>query len=152
MELLVSKDMYGIPIPLMIRNDSLSFKYENFIRVYHVYIKVWSRILGECLLVKKEPSNGVDKNTVAVIPLHSGGREEVVGHKPQNISKVVRFHCISLSLTKLCRNFNSVTTFTVHTFSSDFKFQVKMWQRERERDWGTKIGGQLKDSVNYYLK
>ena len=99
MELLVSKDMYGIPIPLMIRNDSLSFKYENFIRVYHVYIKVWSRILGECLLVKKEPSNGVDKNTVAVIPLHSGGREEVVGHKPQKISKVVRFHCISLSLS-----------------------------------------------------
>ena len=137
MELLVSKDMYGIPIPLMIRNDSLSFKYENFIRVYHVYIKVWSRILGECLLVKKEPSNGVDKNTVAVIPLHSGGREEVVGHKPQNISKVVRFHCLSLSLS-----LSLSLPFTVHTFSSDFKFQVKMWQRERERERQREIGGQ----------
>ena len=133
--------MYGIPIPLMIRNDSLSFKYENFIRVYHVYIKVWSRILGECLLVKKEPSNGVDKNTVAVIALHSGGREEVVGHKPQNISKVVRFHCLSLSLS-----LSLSLPFTVHTFSSDFKFQVKMWQRERERETERErereIGGQ----------
>ena len=78
MELLISKEMYEIPIPLLIRNDSLFFNYENFIRVYHMYIKVWSLLLGECLSGKKEPSNGVDKNAVAVIHLHSCGRERDV--------------------------------------------------------------------------
>ena len=43
-----------------------------------MYIKVWSLLLGECLSGKKEPSNGVDKNAVAVIHLHSCGREGVV--------------------------------------------------------------------------
>ena len=49
-------------------------------------------MLGECLFGKKEPSNRVDKNAVAVICLHSYGREEVVGHVPQNISKVAPLH------------------------------------------------------------
>ena len=39
-ELLISKDMYKIPITLLIRNNSFSFNYENFVSVYHVYIKV----------------------------------------------------------------------------------------------------------------
>ena len=41
------------------------------------------------LFGKKEPSNGVDKNAIAVICLNSFGREEVVGQVSQNISKVV---------------------------------------------------------------
>ena len=72
------KDKYEIPIPLLIRNDSLFFNYENFIRVCHMYIKVWSLLLGQCLSGKKEPSNGVDQNAVTVIHLHSCGREGVV--------------------------------------------------------------------------
>ena len=89
MELFISKNMYEIPIPLLIRNKSLSFNYENFIRWYRVYMKVSSPLLGECLFGKREPCNGVDKNAVAVICLNSCGREEVVGHVPQNILKVV---------------------------------------------------------------
>ena len=84
--------MYEIPIPLLIRNDSLSF---NFKRVYHVYMKVCGQLLGECLFGKKEPSNEVDKNAVAVICLHNCGRKEVVGYVPQNIRKVVPL-CLSL--------------------------------------------------------
>ena len=30
-------------------------------------MKVWGPFLGECLFCKKEPSNGVDKNAVAVV-------------------------------------------------------------------------------------
>ena len=52
-------------------------------------MKVWSPLLAECLFGKKELSNGVDKNAVTVILLNSCGREEVVGHEPQNISKVI---------------------------------------------------------------
>ena len=52
MELLISKGRHEIPIPILIRNHSFSFNYENFIRVYHVYMKAWSPLLGECLLRK----------------------------------------------------------------------------------------------------
>ena len=41
--------MYEIPIPLLIRNDSLSFNNENLIRGYHVYMEVWSPLLGKRL-------------------------------------------------------------------------------------------------------
>ena len=99
MELLISKNMYEIPIPLLIRNDSLSFTYINVLRGYHVYMKVWCPILDECLFGKKKTTNGVDKNAVAVICLNSCGRNEVVGHMPQNISKKVPLylclpHCL----------------------------------------------------------
>ena len=58
---------------------------------------------------KKEPSNKVDKN-VAVICLNSYGREEVVVHVPQSISKVVPLylslpHCyLELEVSKKCGN------------------------------------------------
>ena len=58
-------------------------------------MKACGQLLGECLFGKKEPSNEVDKNAVAVICLHNCGREEVVGHVPQNIPKVVPL-CLSL--------------------------------------------------------
>ena len=93
MELLISEDVYEIPIPVLIRNDSFSFNYENFIRGYHEYMKVWSPSLGECLFGKKEPTNVVDKNAVAVIRLNSCcGKGEVIDHVPQNISKVVTLY------------------------------------------------------------
>ena len=80
------------------RSDSSSFNHENFIKEYHVYIKVWSTLLGECLFGKKEQSNGVEKNAVAVIHLNSSGKKGVVSYVPQNISGVVslyfsRPHC-----------------------------------------------------------
>ena len=72
--------MYEIPIPLTIRNDTFSFGYDNFLRGYHMDMKVWSLVLAVYLFGKKEPSNGVDKNAVAVISLNSCDKEEVVGH------------------------------------------------------------------------
>ena len=80
------------------RSDSSSFNHENFIKEYHVYIKVWSTLLGECLFGKKEQSNGVEKNAVVVIHLNSSGKKGVVSYVPQNISGVVslyfsRPHC-----------------------------------------------------------
>ena len=50
-------------------------------RGYHVHMKVWSPLVGECFLGKKEPSNRVDTDAVAVISsLNNFGKEEVVGH------------------------------------------------------------------------
>ena len=61
-------------------------------------MKVWSPLLGECLFVKKEPSDWVDKNAVAVICVNSCIRERVVGYVPQNISKVVSFYLSAVLL------------------------------------------------------
>ena len=72
--------MYEIPIPLPIRNNTFPFSYDNFLRGYHMDMKVWSPVLAVYLFGKKEPSNGVDKSAVAVIRLKSCGKEEVVSH------------------------------------------------------------------------
>ena len=92
MKLLMIEDMYEILIPLLIRKDSSSFNYENFMKGCHVYIKVWSPLLSESLFGKKEQSNGVDKNAVAMIHLNSFGKEGVVSFVPQNISGVVSLY------------------------------------------------------------
>lgn len=70
-ELLTSEDMYKIPITLLIRNNSFSFNYENVIWGYHVYMKVWSPFLAECLFGMKQLSNGVDRNAITVICLNN---------------------------------------------------------------------------------
>ena len=49
-------------------------------RGYQVYMKVWSPLVGEDFLGKKEPSNGADTNAVAVVCLNNFGKEEVVCH------------------------------------------------------------------------
>ena len=71
------------------KKQYLLFQLRQFIRGYHVYMKVRNTLLGECLFGKKKPSNGVYKNAVAVIHVNSCGKEEVVDHVPQSISKVV---------------------------------------------------------------
>ena len=43
-----------------------------------MYMKEWRLLPIECLFFKKETSNGVDKNAVAVIRLHCCGTKEVV--------------------------------------------------------------------------
>ena len=66
-----------------------------------MYMKVWSPLLDECLFGKKEPGNGVDNNTVAVICLNSCGKKEVVCHVPQNISKVVSLYLFATLFLEL---------------------------------------------------
>ena len=40
----------------------------------------WKPLLGKCLQCVKEPTNGVEKNAVAVVLTNSHFKEEVVGH------------------------------------------------------------------------
>ena len=54
-----------------------------------MYMTIWKPLLGESLICKKEPTNEVDKNAVAVICINSNSEEVVVGHVPKNISKYV---------------------------------------------------------------
>ena len=120
MELLIIKDTYEIPIPLLIRNNSFSFIYKNFIRGYYVYMKVWTPLLGEWLFGKQESSNRVDKNAVVLIRLNSCGKEKVVSHFPQNISKVVSFY---LSLPHCCLELEVTGNVWTVVVAMDLKFR-----------------------------
>ena len=97
MELLISKNLYEIPIPLFQLR-----KLHKGVSCVHESMEPASW----CFFSTKETRNGVGKDAVAVICLNSCGREEVVGHTPQNISKVVPlylslFHIVTWNLKSL---------------------------------------------------
>ena len=92
MDLLITKDMYDVAIPVCIMNDGSAFQFENYVRGYHAYLNIWEPLLGECLRCAKEPENEVDKHAVAVVRINSRNKEVVVGHVPKLISMVVSMY------------------------------------------------------------
>ena len=53
----------------------------SYNRGYHAYVNMWTPVLGQTLLVKREPTNNKDKNAVAVYL-----EDVVAGHVPHNIA------------------------------------------------------------------
>ena len=51
------------------------FEIDSYVRGYHAYMDVWSPVIGETLLVKREPSNVKDRHAVAIFK-----EDAVVGH------------------------------------------------------------------------
>ena len=87
MELLINQDMYAVAIPIWVRKNSSTFQCNSFVRGYHVCMNIWDPLVGECLKCRKEPTNEMDKTTVAVISINYS--EEVVGgYVPKNMSKI----------------------------------------------------------------
>ena len=56
-------------------------EFDSYIRGYHVYQVVWTPVVGEMLLLKREPTNAMDVSAVAVCK-----ENDIVGHVPFNIS------------------------------------------------------------------
>ena len=83
-------------------------EFDSFIRGFHVYKDVWTPVVGEMLLLKREPTNAVDYCAVGVYK-----ESELVGHVPFNISSV-----ISQFLRRDCNRF----------FESD-------WTKSEQRSW-----------------
>jgi hypothetical protein len=54
---------------------------EVYIRGYHAYMDVWNPVVGQTLVVKREPTNSKDKNAVGVFL-----EDVVVGHVPHNLA------------------------------------------------------------------
>ena len=73
---------------------------DSYIRGYHAHRDIWSPVVGETLLLKREPDNLVDASAVAV------WKEDIIaGHVPYNIASV-----ISQSLRQACnKGFVQVT-------------------------------------------
>ena len=57
------------------------FEIDSYVRGYHAYTDVWSPVIGETLLVKREPSNVKNRHAVAIFK-----EDAVVGHVPYNIA------------------------------------------------------------------
>ena len=66
----------------------------SFIRGHHIYKDVWTPVVGETLLLRREPSNVKDDQAIAVVK-----DGEVVGHIPYNISATVS-HFLSRDCNK----------------------------------------------------
>ena len=80
--------MYDVEIPIVLDESWNRYQYESFARGYHAYMAIWTPFIVESLLCKHEPDNIVDKNAVAIIRTDSMGKDSVVGHLPENISKL----------------------------------------------------------------
>ena len=85
---IITKEMYDVEIPIVLDESWNRYQYESFARGYHAYMTIWTPFIGESLLCKHEPDNIVDKNAVAIIRTDSMGKDSVVGHLPENISKL----------------------------------------------------------------
>ena len=61
----------------------------KYIREHYVYLIIWKPLFGKCLQCVKEPTNEVDKNTVAMVCTNSHCKEGVVGMCNRNLHDCV---------------------------------------------------------------
>ena len=83
---MITEEMYEMEIPIIIDKNLVTYEYDSFATGFHVYMDIWNPVIGEILKYKREPTNEADKHAVAMCS-DSLGKESVVGHIPQNISK-----------------------------------------------------------------
>ena len=61
--------------------DMQTLEIQSFVRGYHAYMDRWTPVIGQTLLLKREPTNTKDKHAVAVYE-----EDSVVGHTPYNLA------------------------------------------------------------------
>ena len=59
-------------------------EFDSYIRGYHACRDIWSQVVGEILLLKREPDSLVDSSAVALWK-----EDKIVGHVPYNIASVI---------------------------------------------------------------
>ena len=59
-------------------------EFNSFVRGYHAYKHIWNPVVGEMLILEKEPHNIADASAVAVKKGH-----KIVGRVPFNIGSVI---------------------------------------------------------------
>ena len=84
----ITQLIFEVNIPICIEVNWHEHQYESFARGYHVYMNIWRPLVGEMLKCMHEPSNEVDENAIAIIRTDSLRKKIIVGHMPQNISKI----------------------------------------------------------------
>jgi len=71
-------------------DDQACYEVKSFIRGFHVYQDVWTPVIGELLLLKREPENVHDKHAVAVIRQCDNARLSAL--QPQHRYAVLHRH------------------------------------------------------------
>ena len=79
--------MYEIEIPIIIKKNLATYKYDSFAGGYHGYMDIWNPLKEQILKCERKPTNQVDKHVVAIMRSNYLGKESVVRRIPQNISK-----------------------------------------------------------------
>ena len=59
-------------------------EFQSYVRGYHAYMDKWTPVIGQGLLLKREPTNSQDVHAVAVY-----FEDQVVGHIPYNLAPIV---------------------------------------------------------------
>ena len=54
---------------------------QSFVRGYHAYMDSWTPVIGQTLLVNREPTNPKDKNAMALYE-----DDSIIGHVPYNLA------------------------------------------------------------------
>ena len=85
---IITEEMYDLEIPIIVDEKWNRHQYDSYARGYHAYMNIWTPLIGENLACRKEPDNPVDEKAIALIRIDSLGKETVVGHLPENISKL----------------------------------------------------------------
>ena len=65
------------------RSSSSSVEMCSYVREYHAYKDIWDSVVGQQLLLKREPNNPEDLHAVAVLD-----EKVVVGHVPYNLAPI----------------------------------------------------------------
>ena len=64
-----------------IYGDLQCLEIQSFARGYHAYMDIWTPVIGQTLLLKREPTNPKDKNAVALYE-----DDSIIGHVPYNLA------------------------------------------------------------------
>ena len=70
----------------VVGDQQACYEVNSFIRGLHVYQDIWTPVVGEVLLLKREPDNSHDRYAVAVVRQSDGA---TVGHIPYNLAPIL---------------------------------------------------------------
>ena len=95
MDLLITKDMYYVAIPVCIMNDGSAFQFESYVRGYHAYLNIWEYVNHDLsLLCHWLRANKLSLNT---------SKTEIITFRPKNkqMNKKLNFR-ISAQKIDIC--------------------------------------------------
>ena len=70
----------------VVGDQQACYEVNSFVRGLHVYQDIWTPVVGEVLLLKREPDNAHDRYSVAVVRQSD---RATVGHIPYNLAPII---------------------------------------------------------------
>ena len=119
----IIEEMYEIEFPIIIEKSLATYEYDFLARGYHAYMDIWNPLIGEVSKYKREATNEVDWHAVAIMQSNSLGKESVIWHILQNISK---FSSMFLMITFIPIKVEVVGKRLILEVTMDWKFRLNI--------------------------